>query len=131
MQKVKQQIAKLPGPKNFPDKGFKVPLNIFLFQEIQRMNNILYIVRKTLNDIIEAIDGSIIMTPNIVDAIDAIFDGKVPRSWIYDSSNTEISWLKPSFLLWFDSLLKRNEQLSNWLKGERPRSFDLGLFFNP
>lgn len=95
------------------------------------MSNILYIVRKTLNDIIEAIDGSIIMTPNIVDAIDSIFDGKVPRSWIYDSSNTEISWLKPSFTLWFDSLLKRNEQLSNWLKGERPRSFDLGLFFNP
>lgn len=71
------------------------------------------------------------MTPNIVEAIDAIFDGKVPKSWIYDSSNTEISWLKPSFPLWFDSLLKRNEQLSNWLKGERPRSFDLGLFFNP
>lgn len=39
------------------------------------MTNILYTVRKTLNDIIDAVDGSIIMTPNIVNAIDAIYEG--------------------------------------------------------
>lgn len=55
------------------------------------------------------------MTPQIVEAIDAIFDGKVPRFWLYDTSGTEISWLKPSFPLWFESLLKRNEQLTLWL----------------
>ena len=73
------------------------------------MQYVLYLVRKTLNDIIEAVDGSIIMTPNIVEAIDSIFDGKVPRFWLYDTSGTEISWLKPSFPLWFDSLLERNK----------------------
>lgn len=95
------------------------------------MNNILYITRKTLNDIIDAVEGSIIMTPNIVNAIDAIYEGKVPKQWLYDSSGAEISWIKSSFNLWFDSLILRNEQLSKWLKGDRPRCFDLGLFFNP
>ena len=36
---VKEGIKKLPGPKLFPsaEKGFAIPLNIFLYQEIQRM----------------------------------------------------------------------------------------------
>lgn len=95
------------------------------------MSFVIYLVKKTLNEIIEAVDGTIIMTPDIVDAIDSLFDGKVPRIWIYDTANTEISWLKPSFPMWFDSLIERNLQLSSWLKGERPRAFSLGLFFNP
>ena len=73
------------------------------------MSNILYTVRKTFNEIIDAVDGSIIMTPNIINAIDSIYEGKIPHSWLYDSSGAEISWLKPSFNSWFDSLLLRNE----------------------
>lgn len=95
------------------------------------MQNIIVIVKKTLQDIVDAIDGSIIMTPDIVNAIDCIFDGKVPKFWIYDPSGAEISWLKPSFATWFDSLMERNVQLFKWLQGERPRCFILEGFFNP
>ena len=42
------------------------------------MQLIIGIVRKTLEDIVFAIDGTIIMTPDILDAINAIFDAKVP-----------------------------------------------------
>ena len=45
------------------------------------------IVRKTLVDIIDAIDGQIIMTPNILDAINSIFDAKVPHQWVYDATD--------------------------------------------
>ena len=131
IKKTKKIISKLSGPKNLNEKGMAVPLNVFLLQEIQRMNFVLYLVKKTFNDIIEAVDGQIIMTPDIVDSIDAIFDGKVPPIWLYDPSGAEISWLKPSFPTWFDSLILRNEQLSKWLKGDRPRAFNIGLFFNP
>ena len=124
-------IAKLGGPKGLTEKGLKVPLNIFLYQEIQRMQYVLYLVKKTFTDIIQAVDGHIIMTPDIVDAIDAVFDGKIPEFWIYDTSKSEISWLKPTFTFWIDSLIERNEQLNNWLRHDRPRSFNLGLFFNP
>lgn len=63
MHKVIKMISKIPGPKNLGEKGMRVPLNIFLMQEIQRMNRVLYLVKKTFNDIIDAVDGIIIMTP--------------------------------------------------------------------
>merc|ERR1711935_821806 len=128
---TKELIQRMPGPKGYPDKGFMVPLNIFLSQEVDRMTYILYLVRKTFQDIIDAVDGSIIMTPDIVDAIDALFDGRVPPSWVNDASGAEISWIKPSFPLWFNSLLERNLQLTTWLKNERPKTFSLAGFFNP
>lgn len=71
------------------------------------------------------------MTPDIVDSIDALFDGKVPPRWVNDASGAEISWIKPSFPLWFGSLLERNLQLTSWLKNERPKTFSLACFFNP
>mmetsp|Transcript_99776 Transcript_99776/g.149450 ORF Transcript_99776/g.149450 Transcript_99776/m.149450 type:complete len:112 (+) Transcript_99776:3549-3884(+) len=60
---VKELIKKLPGPKLLNDKGLTVPLNVFLYQEIARMQKVIALVRSTLQQIIEAIDGTIIMTP--------------------------------------------------------------------
>ena len=59
----------MSGPKALGAVGFAVPLNIFLFQEIARMQNVFNIVRKTLNETCDAIDGQIIMNPDILDSI--------------------------------------------------------------
>jgi len=131
---VRDLIRKLPGPRNLPadaNKGFAVPLNIFLYQELQRMQRVISLVRKTLVDAIDAIDGIVIMTPFLLDAINAIYDGKVPYDWLYDPSGAEISWLLMKLSTWMDSLGKRNEQLNNWLRTGRPQTFWLGGFFNP
>lgn len=66
-------------------------------------------MRKTLLDVIDAIDGQIIMTPDILDAINAMFDAKVPLTWIYDATGVEISWILPSLGAWFGSLIDRNK----------------------
>ena len=128
---TKDLIRKLNGPRGYPEKGFKVPMNIFLSQEILRMQRVINLVRTVLKEIDDAVDGLIIMTPNIVEAIDSIFDGRVPKIWIYDKTGEEISWLKPSFVLWFESFIERNNQLNTWLRRERPKTFNLGYFFNP
>lgn len=84
---VKESIKKLgSGNKNLGATGLAVPLNIFLYQEIQRMQKVISIVRKTLVDICDAIDGQIIMTPDILEAINAVFDAKVPNQWVYDAT---------------------------------------------
>lgn len=47
-----------------------------------RMKKIVDIVRKCFSDVIMAIDGTIIMTPDILDAINCIFDARVPESFL-------------------------------------------------
>ena len=128
---VRDQIRKLPGPRNLAEKGMQLPLNVFLSQEIQRMQRVISLVRKTFLDLIDAIDGIIILTPFLLDAMNAIFDAKVPSKWSYDPSGAEISWLLPTLGSWFGSLIERNTQLSQWLKLGRPQTNWLTGFFNP
>ena len=55
-----------------------VPLNIFLLQEIQRMDSVITTVRLTLESIQLAIRGEVTLTAELDKAIDAIFDARVP-----------------------------------------------------
>ena len=56
-------------------------LNIFLRQEIDRMQKVIGLVRRTLIDLKLAIDGTIIMNENLRNALDCIYDAKIPRLW--------------------------------------------------
>lgn len=77
----KDKIKDMRGPKGSSDKGLNVPLNVFLYQELTRFQFILTTVRRMMRDIIDAIDGTIIMTPDLVNAIGAIYDLRVPYQW--------------------------------------------------
>jgi dynein heavy chain len=81
---------------------------------------ILKIVRTTMTSMIDAIDGTVIMTPDLVDSINSIFDFRVPNKWCYDPTGAEISWLTPSLAGWIKGLLDRHYQLNNWISKERP-----------
>lgn len=61
--------------------GTLQPLNIFLRQEIDRMQRVITLVRTTLLDLKLAIDGTIIMSENLRDALDNMFDARVPQNW--------------------------------------------------
>ena len=93
---------------------------------------ILTIVKTTMQSMCDAIDGSISMTPDIVDSINAVYDFRVPRKFQYDPTGAEISWLTASLAGWIKGLLDRHHQLNIWIsKCERPPSFWLTGFFNP
>ncbi len=61
--------------------GALMPMNIFLKQEVDRMQKVISAVRTTLVDLKLAIDGTIIMSENLRDALDNIFDARVPGLW--------------------------------------------------
>ena len=61
--------------------GALQPMNIFLRQEIDRMQRVITAVRSTLNDLKLAIDGTIIMSETLRNALDSMYDAKIPAVW--------------------------------------------------
>jgi len=104
--------------------GQPKPLNIHLKQEVDRMQTIIKLTKSTLEDLELAIAGTIIMTSDLQDALNCIFDARVPPKWLAKS------WLSPTLGLWFGNLVNRTNELKSWLEGGRPKSFWMTGYFN-
>ena len=110
--------------------GFSVPLNIFLYQEVQRLQAAIDKVRFTLKIVQQAINGEVVVTAEIMDSINSIFDARVPQTWLYSPAGDELSWLSPGLGAWYGGLITRDAQYRKWLSSGRPNSFWLAGFFN-
>jgi len=119
---VRKYLEKLNGGAGQAPK----PLNIHLQQEIDRMQNVIKLTRSTMLSLELAIAGTVIMTPDLVDAANCIFDALVPQLWL------KKSWPAPTLGLWFGTgLCNRTAELVVWLELGRPKSFWLTGYFNP
>jgi dynein heavy chain len=121
-------IKQLPSNWN-PDKrdklGDRQPLSIFAGQEIDRLMVTMRVIRTTCIDLRLAVDGTIIMSPKLQDALNFIYDGRVPPAW------SAVSWPSPSVATWFGEVLRRFEQLDAWARQGRPTYYWFSGFFNP
>ncbi|EDL82632.1 dynein, axonemal, heavy chain 5 [Rattus norvegicus] len=59
----------------------KLPEDYSPFEEIDRMQRVLSLVRSTLTELKLAVDGTIIMSDNLRDALDCMFDARIPARW--------------------------------------------------
>ena len=124
---------KLPPPlKNVEKREKKMtPMIMFLAQEVHRFQNIYVTTSKAIHEITLAIDGQILMTPEIEGSIQSLHNGRVPHSWMYDALGAEWSWVSQSSAGWFKELNQRHSQLNTWSRNDRLGSYWLGGFFNP
>lgn len=106
--------------------GMGKPLNICLKQEIDKLQQLLKAVRSMLVNLKLAIAGTIVMTPELIDMLDALFMARVPSKWVKVSQ-----LVSPNMGVWFANILKRAEQFTAWLQNGRPLCFWLLGFFNP
>jgi len=115
---VKEKLKKLPG-------GAMQPLTIHLRQEIDRLNTILALTKRTLSNLRLAIAGTVVLSSDLIQALDSLYDARIPTVWL------KKSWDAASLGSWFTGLLARHAQLDKWLNVGRPRAFWMTGFFNP
>ena len=125
LSKVPASFEPEPTKALLAKRGANEPLTVHLRQEIDRLNIILDLCRATLANLRLAIAGTVALSGDLVDALDALFDAKIPPKWL------DKSWQSATIGAWFQGLLQRHAQLTRWLERGRPKSYWMTGFFNP
>ncbi|MEW5318622.1 MAG: hypothetical protein WDW38_009830 [Sanguina aurantia] len=117
-EETKERLKRLPG-------GPVQPMTVHLRQEIDRLNTITKLTVTTLKNLRLAIAGTIALSGTLIDAVDALFNARIPDSWM------KKSWEAATLGNWFTGLLQRYDQLSKWIALGRPKAYWMTGFFNP
>lgn len=101
------------------------PLRTVLEQEIFRYNQLLKSIRKSLTELQKGIKGLIVMSPELEEIFNFLYDSRVPPSW--QKAYPSLKPLAP----WVHDLMQRVEMLHNWAEGHVPQVFWLTGFTFP
>ena len=101
------------------------PLKTVLYQECDRYNMLLGKLHRELKDITLAVQGLVIVTPELEMTMDALLDFKVPTAWAFAYPS-----LKP-LASWFRDLGKRVGTFSSWIGTSMPKVFWIPAFTYP
>ena len=113
--------------KRFPVL-YEQSLNQVLAQEMLRYNRLTEIVRASLQNVIKAIKGTIVMSGELEKVYNSLAIGKVPSMWMGKSFPS----MKPA-AAYVEDLFARLHMLQSWYeKGSAPSAFWLpGFYFTP
>ncbi|CAG9857423.1 unnamed protein product [Phyllotreta striolata] len=125
LEKLPKQYNGFEVKEALQRMGPLLPMNIFLRQEVDRIQKVLLEVKSTLTDLKLAIDGTIIMSQNLRCSLDSMYDARIPDKW------QKISWESATLGFWYTELLERDGQFRTWIQCGRPFVFWMTGFFNP
>lgn len=105
--------------------GLLPSLTTVLLQEIAKFNKLLKIMKNSLFDLDQAIQGYMVMSEVLDKMYVKLLDNKVPANWE--------RWAYPSLKplgSWFEDLIDRVVFMENWLVNGNPNSFWMpGMFY--
>uniref|UniRef100_A0A8C3XBZ8 Dynein axonemal heavy chain 1 n=1 Tax=Cyanoderma ruficeps TaxID=181631 RepID=A0A8C3XBZ8_9PASS len=128
----KDILAKLPDPMNVQEVIHKYPLlyeesmNTVLVQEVIRYNKLLEEVALSLNDLLKALKGLVVMSSRLELMASSLYNNSVPEIWNAKAYPS----LKP-LASWVNDLVQRIEFLQNWISHGIPSVFWISGFFFP
>ena len=128
--RAEEILARLPEKFDVDDVRMKHPnkleesLNSVLHQELMRYNNLLGIVKTSLKNIKDAVDGNAVMTSEIEVMLQSVYDNKTPDA----ISKVSYPSMMP-FSSWVNDFLKKLEFLQNWIDNGIPTTFWISAFY--
>jgi dynein heavy chain len=132
IKEVADDIAgRLPQPWNLAAVQTKYPtmyeesMNTVLIQELTRFNALIKVIHSSLADIQKAIRGLLLMSLDLEQVFNSIFDGKTPAMWLASSYPS----LKP-LGSYTNDLIDRLKFFQRWIDDGIPILFWLsGIYF--
>lgn len=129
-QQVIEQAEKfkvdVPLDLVYKEPEVETSLHVVLRQEIIRYNRLLHVVRTSVEDLIKAVKGLVVMNDDLNEMYTAFTNNKVPHIW----SAAAYPSLKP-LISWFADLVKRVDFIRTWASKGEPIAFWIGGFFFP
>ncbi len=99
-------------------------LNSVLHQELMRYNNVLTTVKVSMKKLIDAINGDAVMTSDIENILNSLYNNKIPQN----IEKVSYPSLKP-LASWINDLLERLKFMQNWIDNGIPNTFWISGFF--
>jgi dynein heavy chain len=126
-ERIPPNLDRAEGLKDLfkTQNGLLPSLTTVLLQEMEKFNRLLRVMRRSLDDLVQAIGGFIVMSSELDAMYLSLMNGTVPANW----EKVAYPSLKP-LTNWFDDLLIRVEFINNWLTQGNPIAYWIsGLFF--
>jgi len=129
---AKDILSKVPKPVPIGPVMEKYPvmyeqsMNTVLVQEVIRYNKLLKVLHSSLNDMLKALKGLVVMSQALEDMSTSLFNNMVPGMW----AGKAYPSLKP-LASWVLDLVERMEFIQDWIDNGIPAIFWISGFFFP
>lgn len=109
-----------------PDVKNSDSMNIILLQELSRYNKLINVIRLSLSSIRDALNGLIVFSFELEEALNFMKINRVPKAWM-DSSYPSLKPL-PAYI---DNLKYRIGYFAKWVQTGKPSVYKISQFFFP